>query len=86
VSAAVADFNHDGITDLAVANTYSYTGQIGILLGNGDGSFQAVHSYASGGASAVAVGNFNGDGFPDLAVAAGRQGVTVLLNAADWGP
>src|SRR5207245_2784392 len=26
----------------------------------------------------------NGDGFPDLAVAAG-PGVTVLINAADWG-
>ncbi|PZS04282.1 MAG: hypothetical protein DLM69_02025, partial [Candidatus Chloroheliales bacterium] len=37
VSAAVADFNHDGIPDLAVAD--AYVGYVSVLLGNADGSF-----------------------------------------------
>src|SRR5262249_55251428 len=76
----VADFNNDGTTDLAVMNNLS--GTIGVLLGNGDGSFQPVLSYIGGAfPNSVAVGDFNGDGFLDL-VSAGRNGVSVLLNAA----
>ena len=42
-----------------------------MLLGNGDGSFQAARSYgtASYDASSVAVADVNGDGKPDLVVA-----------------
>jgi hypothetical protein len=62
---------------------------VSILLGHGDGTFQAAQSYPSGNNPfSVAVGDFNGDGFPDLAVSSGINsggGVTVLLNAADWG-
>jgi FG-GAP-like repeat len=79
---AVADFNGDGILDLAVANYGS--GTVSILLGKGDGSFSDALNYLAGpGPTWVAVGNFNGDRFPDLAVSI-SQGVTVLLNAADW--
>ena len=79
----MADFNGDGIPDLAVANYGS--GTVIVLLGNGDGTLQAAQSYAAGGygASCVVAGDFNGDGFLDLAVTNGA--VTVLLNAADWG-
>jgi hypothetical protein len=42
-----------------------------------------VHVLASVAAYEVEVGDFNGDGFPDLAVT-NRDGVAVLLNAADW--
>ena len=45
-----------------------------ILLGNGDGTFQAPQSFPFA-ESALAVGDFNGDGLPDLA------GPAVLLNA-----
>src|SRR5579871_5361419 len=38
-----ADFNGDGILDLATANGQS--GNISILLGNGDGTFQAPVDY-----------------------------------------
>src|SRR5947209_1327309 len=45
-SVAVADFNGDGRPDLAVANAgcseCNRGGSVSVLLGNGDGSFQAA--------------------------------------------
>jgi hypothetical protein len=88
-SVVVRDFDGDGHLDLAVANGgYDYRGfpgNMSVLLGTGDGTFQAAQNYAAGaGPTSVVVGDFNGDSYPDLAVTA-REGVTVLLNAADWG-
>jgi hypothetical protein len=73
---AIADLNGDGKLDVAVANSCaapcsaSGFGQIGILLGNGDGTLQPAVSYSSGGSDAwaVAVADVNGDGHPDLIV------------------
>jgi hypothetical protein len=85
-SLATADFNGDGMLDLAVTNRNS--AKVSILLGNGDGTFQAPQSSPAGlfpaGLSVAA--DFNGDGFPDLAFgnATDPGTVTVLLNAADW--
>src|SRR5437867_12391463 len=60
-SIAVGDLNGDGRPDLAVANAGS--NDVSVLLGNGDGSFQAAQSFAVGnGPTSVAVGDFNGDG------------------------
>src|SRR5260370_14365732 len=65
---AVADFNGDGIPDLAVANQNS--GSVSVLLGKGDGTFQAAHHYGVGMAPiSVAVGDVNGDRHLDLLVA-----------------
>jgi hypothetical protein len=61
-----ADFNNDGNLDLAVAS-YS-PGEVGILLGKGDGTFHSPHYFSAGGAVALAVGDFNGDHNQDLAV------------------
>jgi sugar lactone lactonase YvrE len=77
---AVADFNGDGIPDMAVANDHD--GTVTILLGNGNGTFeQAASSPITVGSSpsSIAVGDFNGDGVADLAVAQMGGSVTILL-------
>jgi hypothetical protein len=76
-SVAVADVNGDGKLDLLVVNGCiqicgeNPAGLVGVLLGNGDGTFQTVVTYGSGGvqANSIAVADVNGDGKPDLLVA-----------------
>jgi len=84
----VADFNGDGIEDLAVENsTSSGSGSISILLGNGDGTFNASTVVASGIISPADLvkADFNGDGIPDLAFVNGGvpSSVVVLLGNGD---
>jgi hypothetical protein len=68
VSVATADFNKDSRPDLVVANQQS--GDVSVLLGNGDGSFQTASNYPSGlYPQAVAVGDFNHDSKMDFVVA-----------------
>ena len=66
--------------DLAVANVIS--NNVSVLLGNGDGSFQAARNFGAGlRPLSLAVGEFNGDGVLDLATAnRGSNNVSVLLN------
>lgn len=57
----VADFNGDGLPDMAAGG--------GILLGNGDGSFQAPVPYPSDfRVTVLAAAEFTGDGYADLVV------------------
>src|SRR5207237_1519142 len=84
VSVAVGDFNGDGRPDLAVANALS--SNVSVLLGDGDGTFQAALNFDTGGGGpvSVTVGDFNGDGHLDLAVAnPGSNTVSVLLGNGD---
>lgn len=72
-SVAVADVNGDGKPDLIVGNECAdpnCDGSVGVLLGNGNGTFQAALTYATGGFDgfAVAAGDVNGDGKPDIIV------------------
>jgi Bacterial Ig-like domain (group 3)/FG-GAP-like repeat len=103
----VGDVNQDGHSDILVMNcglkepscvkrhAQIGKGEVGVLLGNGDGTFQAAQSYASGGASAraIAIADLNGDGkldvvttnlcgMPETLCKGGNIGV--LLNVAPW--
>jgi hypothetical protein len=87
---AVGDFNGDGNLDLAFIEPASGGGNnLLVLLGNGDGTFQAPLVYSAGNGDdpdSIAVGDFNGDGKLDLAVANYDSGnVTILLNNGTGG-
>jgi hypothetical protein len=88
LSVAVADLNGDSKPDLVVATECANSACVGVLLGNGDGTFQTAVTYESGGDSeppSVTVADVNGDGKPDLVVAnhAGAGVVGVLLGNGD---
>ncbi len=82
-SVAIADFNRNGRPDLVVANTGANA--VSVLLGNGDGTFQAPVTLGAGvSPSSVTAGDFNGDSKPDLAIAnTGSNSVSVLLGNGD---
>jgi hypothetical protein len=86
-SVVVADLNGDGIPDIVITNAVGESngdGSVGVLLGNGDGTFQPVVLYDSGGVDTgwLAVADVNGDGIRDVVVAS-QSGVGVLLGKGD---
>jgi hypothetical protein len=73
-SLAVADFNKDGVLDIAVSDTASGS----LLLGNGDGTFRTGSPIGASNAVFFAVADFNGDGNLDL-VSADNSASTIQL-------
>ena len=69
---AVGDFNGDGKSDLVagVFDTSIDAYAASVLLGNGNGTFQAKHNFGTGASPySVTVSDFNGDGKGDLVTA-----------------
>ena len=82
-----ADFNGDGKLDLAVGNFFGgslSTGNVSILLGNGNGTFQTAVNFNAGTPTDLAVADLNGDNKLDLAVASNTiNKASVLLGNGD---
>ena len=81
-SLASGDFDGDGVPDLVLTfGGYGGSNTIGVLLGNGDGTFRTGGSFLAGvDPFAVSVGDFNEDGNLDVVAAnGGSTNVSLLL-------
>src|SRR5882757_7452396 len=81
----IADFNSDGILDIAVGDPSDNPGKVSILLGKGDGTFIWKSDLPSGvGSTSLISRDFDSDGIPDLAVLSQYDStVTVALGSGD---
>lgn len=84
MSQTIADFNGDGLMDVAVLNPWSDS--VTILQGNADGTLSAVASSPAVsmlGSGQILHGDWNNDGIADLAVLDGAGAMTSLLGKGD---
>lgn len=83
------DLNGDGLLDVVTSDgiVRPYIDPT-VLLGRGDGSFDAPFYFAAGyGPNSVMVADFNGDDAPDVATAnLYSSTVSILLNDSNWPP
>ena len=97
-SVSVADVDGDGRPDLLVVNLCAFVnaancpvtlrnGTVGVLLGNGNGTFQLINTFESGGIepTSIAVGDLNGNGTLDLVVANFGSGTVGVLPGNGFG-
>jgi hypothetical protein len=85
-SVALGDLNGDKKLDLIVANrgdSNTTLGSVGVLLGNGDGTFRSAKSYGQGELVSVAVADFNNDGKLDVVATILGGQVDVFLGKGD---
>ena len=70
----LGDLNGDGVLDMVTAGyTTGIVGEATVFLGQGDGTFQELATYATEGlfSFAVTLGDLNGDGVLDMVTAGG---------------
>jgi hypothetical protein len=78
---AIADFNGDGLPDVAVIS--SADNQAIVFLSQGNGSFKAGKAINAGPApGAIVAGDFNGDGHMDMAIVS-AEGTGIFLGKGD---
>lgn len=67
-SVKIVDFNNDGIMDMATGGSLDTDGAAVIFLGQGDGSFIKVATYATESSTSheISFGDINGDGYLDM--------------------
>jgi hypothetical protein len=81
VAIASADFNHDGKSDVVIAD--AGTSSLLVLLSNSGGNFSSPATYSiSRSPVALAIADVNNDGNPDL-IAEDGNGIDVLLGKGD---
>lgn len=83
IGLGITDFNKDGKLDLAVSSS---AGNVAVMLGNGDGTFEPAVTYAMdiAGIGQLALGDVNGDGLTDIVVTTfNGQGISVFLGNGD---
>lgn len=84
-SFTAGDFNSDGNTDLLVSDYALSQGQIAVLLGNGDGTFQrrkqvVIPGYpGQNGELGIVTGDFNSDGLLDFIFQTGGFAIDIFL-------
>lgn len=77
---AGADFNHDGLIDIAIGSTYG--DQVNVLFGDATTIFGSEFNYQTGeGVRGLTVADFNGDGWEDIATANRYAStISILMN------
>jgi hypothetical protein len=80
---ALADFNSDHKLDVLVSGSFGSTYDIGVLLGNGDGTLQNSLTYPVESVLSVAAGDLNGDGNMDAILSYDGYHIAVLLGNGD---
>jgi hypothetical protein len=92
---AVADYNRDGLLDIARTMGDGTNGLLQILRGNGNGTFQAPNRYlvpppvSSRGGIMILAGDWNADAKPDIAFVEGGAGaptIDVMTNTTGGAP
>lgn len=84
VDLAAGDFNHDGKLDLAIVNSGFRVTSMGVLMGNGDGTFAPRENYFDGNfVDGVALADFNGDGNTDIGTVSFTSGMRIYRGNGD---